>query len=217
MQWLCKGRPSCPFCMNWPRVLKRTIYIYIDALGVLLVHVGLAQARPNNGTSVLRCKKAHYHHSWAVRRAWKTIFIQQPRAYLALSTRSRKVFLWVLMPFGLQRLSYPFHCSYLKIHYIKTVALSCNVRISGQLWMVQSSQSKWHWSSLESLKRHGRREFRWDKLPCRANVKLQLFNGEKGVPLFKTLIPAPLCGCAWWWWWWFNLKLILCPGLDCAL
>lgn len=66
--------------------------------------------------------------------------------------------------------------------------------------MVQSSQSKWHWSPLESLKRHRRREFRWDKSPCRANVKLQLFNGEKGVPLFKTLIPAALCGCAWWWW-----------------
>ena len=45
---LRKGRPSCPFCT---RGLNRTIdvrYIYTDALAVLLVHVGLAQARPNN-------------------------------------------------------------------------------------------------------------------------------------------------------------------------
>ena len=48
-QRLGKGRPSCSFCI---RGLNRTIdiyilYIYTDALAVLLVHVGLAQARPN--------------------------------------------------------------------------------------------------------------------------------------------------------------------------
>ena len=54
-QWLRKGRPSCPFCTPyklapWPKTYDRYIYIYIytDAPAVLLVHVGLAQARPNN-------------------------------------------------------------------------------------------------------------------------------------------------------------------------
>ena len=47
-QWLRKGRPSCPFSTRhklapWPK----SDDIYIDALAVLLVHVGLAQARPN--------------------------------------------------------------------------------------------------------------------------------------------------------------------------
>ena len=56
-QWLRKGRPSCLFCTwhklaPWPKTDNRYkyniyIYIYTDALAVLLVHVGLAQARPN--------------------------------------------------------------------------------------------------------------------------------------------------------------------------
>ena len=55
-QWLRKGRPSCPFCTRyklapWPKTYDRYIYIYIyiytDAPAVVLVHVGLAQARPN--------------------------------------------------------------------------------------------------------------------------------------------------------------------------
>ena len=49
-----KGWPCCPFCTRhkvgpWPKTDDRTddIYIYTDVLAVLLVHVGLAQARPN--------------------------------------------------------------------------------------------------------------------------------------------------------------------------
>ena len=47
-QRLRKGRPSCPFCT---RGLYKSDdrYVYIDALAVLLVHVGLAHARPNKG------------------------------------------------------------------------------------------------------------------------------------------------------------------------
>ena len=49
-QWLRKGQPSCPFCTRyklapWPKT--DDIYIYTDAPAVLLIHVGLAQARPN--------------------------------------------------------------------------------------------------------------------------------------------------------------------------
>ena len=58
-QWLRKGRPSCPFCTRyklapWPKTYDRYIYIYIytDAPAVLLVHVGLAQARPNKKKTV---------------------------------------------------------------------------------------------------------------------------------------------------------------------
>ena len=50
-QWLRKGGHLVHFApgTNWSRGLKRTIdIIYIDAPAVLLVHVGLAQARPNN-------------------------------------------------------------------------------------------------------------------------------------------------------------------------
>ena len=57
-QWLREGRPSCPFCTRyklapWPKTYDIYIYIYIyiytDAPAVLLVHVGLAQARPKYG------------------------------------------------------------------------------------------------------------------------------------------------------------------------
>ena len=55
-----KGRPSCPFCTRhklvpWPKTGDIYIYIYIytDALAVLLVHVELAQARPNYKDSAL--------------------------------------------------------------------------------------------------------------------------------------------------------------------
>ena len=58
-QWLRKGRPSCPFCTRyklvpWPKtyniyIYTVQVYIYIQTHpAVLLVHVGLAQARPNN-------------------------------------------------------------------------------------------------------------------------------------------------------------------------
>ena len=52
-QWLRKGRASCPFCTRyklapWPKTYDIYIYIYTDAPAVLLVHVGLAQARPND-------------------------------------------------------------------------------------------------------------------------------------------------------------------------
>ena len=57
-QWLRKGRPSCPFCTRykvapWPKTYDRYIYIYIyiyiyrRTRCTILVHVGLAQARPN--------------------------------------------------------------------------------------------------------------------------------------------------------------------------